>query len=110
MNFVLYELSTPFLNVHWMLDKLGKTGSDLQLHNGIALMTSFFGCRLVWGTYQTWLLTNDMLAAYRAGPVPKVLFGTYLVANTALACLNVLWFSKMVKTMRKRFDGKDHDR
>jgi hypothetical protein len=88
-----------------MLDKLGKTGSDLQLYNGIALMSTFFGCRLVWGTYQTWLLSNDMLAAWRVGPVPEVLFGTYILANAALTGLNFFWFSKMVKTMWRRFNG-----
>ena len=105
VSFVLYELSTPFLNVHWMLDKLGMTGSDAQLYNGMALMSTFFGCRLVWGSYQTWLLSHDMLAAWQAGPVPEVLFGTYLLANATLTGLNFFWFSKMVKTIRKRFSG-----
>lgn len=107
VNFVLYELSTPFLNIHWMLDKFGMTGSNLQLYNGLALMASFFGCRLVWGSYQTWLMTTDMLSAWRAGPVPRILFPTYLFANTTLTCLNFYWFSKMVQALRKRFQPKD---
>lgn len=77
VNFVLYELSTPFLDIHWWLDKLGMTGSNLQLVNGIALMGSFFGCRIAWGGWQTWLLSNDILSAwkeYRQGGcfAPKV--------------------------------------
>lgn len=106
VNFVLYELSTPFLNIHWTLDKFGMTGSNAQLYNGLALMTSFFGCRLAWGSYQTWLLTKDMLSAWRAGPVPQILFPTYLVANTTLTCLNFYWFNKMIKALRKRFETK----
>ncbi|OQO14641.1 hypothetical protein B0A48_00022 [Cryoendolithus antarcticus] len=110
VNFVLYELSTPFLNLHWMLNKLSPTPeeepSDLQVYNGVALVGTFFGCRLVWGTYQTWLLTQDMLSAWRAGPVPELLFGTYLLANTALTGLNFFWFSKMVGTLRKRLGGR----
>nr|OQO30715.1 hypothetical protein B0A51_01839 [Rachicladosporium sp. CCFEE 5018] len=110
VNFVLYELSTPFLNLHWMLNKLSPTPeeepSDLQVYNGFALVGTFFGCRLVWGTYQTWLLTQDMLSAWRAGPVPELLFGTYLLANTALTGLNFFWFSKMVGTLRKRLGGR----
>lgn len=106
VNFVLYELSTPFLNVHWMLDKLGMTGSNLQLYNGIALMSTFFGCRLVWGSYQTWLLTRDMITAWRSGPVPNLLFAVYLLSNTTLTCLNFWWFGKMISAMKKRFEPK----
>ena len=100
---MLYELSTPFLNIHWMLDKLGMTGSTVQLYNGIALITTFFGSRLVWGFYQTWLLSRDMYSAWQTGPVPQLLFSTYLLANTTLTCLNFYWFGKMVDALRKRF-------
>jgi hypothetical protein len=27
LNFILYEISTPFLNIHWFFDKLNMTGS-----------------------------------------------------------------------------------
>lgn len=51
--FILYELSSPFLNVHWFCDKLNMTGSKLQWYNGMILLATFFSCRLVWGTYQS---------------------------------------------------------
>lgn len=60
---MLYELSTPFLNVHWFCDKLGMTGSKLQLYNGIALLVTFFGCRIVWGTYSSFLIYSDIYKA-----------------------------------------------
>ena len=69
MSFVLYELSTPFLNIHWFCDKLGLTGSRLQLYNGIVLILMFFGCRNVWGTYSSALIYHDLYAAYKAGRV-----------------------------------------
>ena len=56
---MLYELSTPFLNIHWFCDKLGMTGSKLRMYNGIALLVTFFGCRIVWGTYPTVLIYSD---------------------------------------------------
>jgi hypothetical protein len=62
---VLYELSTPFLNIHWFLDKAGRTGSTVQLVNGICLIAAFFGCRLVWGNYQTVQLSLDALSAWK---------------------------------------------
>lgn len=64
LNFILYELSTPFLNVHWFCDKLGMTGSRVQLVNGILLLMTFFGCRLVWGTMQSVHIYQDMLTAW----------------------------------------------
>ena len=63
LNFVLYELSTPFLNMHWFLDKLNMTGSRLQLYNGITLLVSFFSCRILWGNYQSLRIYSDVLTA-----------------------------------------------
>jgi hypothetical protein len=62
--------STPFLNIHWyenvalgralrlmggelhtrMLDKTEQTGSPLQFVNGLILMITFAGARLVYGS------------------------------------------------------------
>lgn len=109
VNLVLYELSTPFVNIHWFLDKLGKTGSNLQLYNGICLISSFFGCRLVWGTYQTWLLSNDIFSAWQnheSGSSHTWLFLTYFIGNASLTGLNFFWFSKMISALRRRFEDK----
>ncbi|KAI2621052.1 DUF887-domain-containing protein [Hypoxylon sp. NC1633] len=59
-NFILWELSSPFLNIHWFFDKLGMTGSRAQLYNGLMLIFTFFSCRLVWGTYQSFLVARDL--------------------------------------------------
>lgn len=63
MSFILSELSTPFLNIHWFCDKLGMTGSKLQLYNGIALLFTFFACRVPRGTYQSILICSDIYKA-----------------------------------------------
>jgi hypothetical protein len=67
-TFILYELSSPFLNFHWFFDKLNMTGSWQQLVNGIALLSTFFGCRLVWGTYQSVRVYQDVWAALHHKP------------------------------------------
>jgi hypothetical protein len=59
-TFILYELSSPFLNFHWFFDKLEMTGSLPQFINGIFLISTFFGCRLVWGTYQSVRVYQDV--------------------------------------------------
>jgi hypothetical protein len=63
LNFILYEISTPFLNIHWFFDKLNMTGSRVQLFNGIALLTTFFGCRVLWGNYQSIRMYSDVWTA-----------------------------------------------
>ncbi|KAI0165954.1 TLC domain-containing protein [Xylariaceae sp. FL1272] len=68
-NFILWELSSPFLNIHWFFDKLGMTGSKAQLYNGLVLIATFFSCRLVWGTYQSFLVGLDIWAGIQSGPV-----------------------------------------
>ncbi|KAI9877141.1 MAG: hypothetical protein M1830_004691 [Pleopsidium flavum] len=71
-TFILYELSSPFLNFHWFFDKVNMTGSRAQLYNGILLLGSFFSCRLVWGTYQSIRVYQDVWAALQipGTPVP----------------------------------------
>ncbi|KAI8629296.1 TLC domain-containing protein [Xylariaceae sp. FL1651] len=67
-NFILWELSSPFLNIHWFFDKLGMTGSRAQLYNGLVLIATFFSCRLVWGTYQSVLVGYDIWAGIHSNP------------------------------------------
>ena len=107
LNFVLYELSTPFLNIHWFMDKLKMTGSRAQLINGIALILSFGCSRLLWGTYQSVRMYQDIWAAFKTPgglPVPPWLAIAYVLSNTTLSCLNFYWFGKMVHALKKRFD------
>ncbi|KAF2849922.1 DUF887-domain-containing protein [Plenodomus tracheiphilus IPT5] len=68
-TFILYELSSPFLNIHWFCDKLNMTGTTVQLVNGIALLFTFFSCRIVWGSYQSVRVFGDVYRAYNAGAV-----------------------------------------
>lgn len=140
-TFILYELSSPFLNIHWFCDKLALTGSTLQLINGIFLLLTFMSCRLFWGTYQSIRVFSDIWSAYHAGPIaplldpsndaksfpntttttptsdrsemmrfannqsiPLWLALAYLTSNIVLNGLNWFWFTKMIETLRKRFD------
>lgn len=36
------------------------TGSRTQWYNGMALLGTFFACRLVWGTWQSLIVYSDM--------------------------------------------------
>ncbi|KAL8663133.1 MAG: hypothetical protein Q9202_004170 [Teloschistes flavicans] len=71
-TFILYELSSPFLNFHWFFDKLHMTGSRPQWYNGILLLASFFSCRLLWGTYQSLRVYQDCWAALHVSTNPSI--------------------------------------
>ncbi|KAI1115194.1 TLC domain-containing protein [Nemania sp. NC0429] len=126
--FILWELSSPFLNIHWFFDKLSMTGSRAQLYNGLVLIATFFSCRLVWGTWQSVLVYRDLWAGIHQGPneldaaslparyadtmqfaaestaVPMWLAAIYVGSNLTLNSLNFYWFFKMIEAVRKRFD------
>ncbi|OAA65415.1 DUF887 domain containing protein [Niveomyces insectorum RCEF 264] len=129
-TFILYELSTPFLNAHWFFDKLNMTGTRPQLYNGIALIATFFSCRLIYGVYMSAWVYHDMWRALSDGPtpawvahnpasgnppavrayaagadaIPRWLFVLYVGSNLILNSLNVHWFFKMISAVRKRFE------
>ncbi|KAK2814487.1 hypothetical protein FQN49_008173 [Arthroderma sp. PD_2] len=65
-SFILYELSTPFLNFHWFFDKLNMTGCRAQWYNGMALLSVFFSCRLIWGSWNSFTVFFDIYKAFYA--------------------------------------------
>ena len=99
------------------------TGGNAQLVNGIALLGTFFGSRLVWGTYQSVKVYQDLghilrtpeseykSATYGSAmmrfseeqALPPLLAYTYLASNTLLMLLNFYWFWRMIETVTNRF-------
>ena len=55
--------------MHWFMDKLNMTGSIYQLINGIILISTFFFCRLVWGSVNSVLVFKDIWIAMQNGGV-----------------------------------------
>lgn len=112
---------------------MGMTGTKAQLYNGIVLIVTFFTARLIWGVWQSAVVWYDMyrglyaapnsefmsvtpadeilpgtedimMYAKEAGPLPGWLVAIYLGSNLTLTTLNCIWFSKMIKAIRKRFE------
>ncbi|KAM0754991.1 hypothetical protein T439DRAFT_284475 [Meredithblackwellia eburnea MCA 4105] len=100
-DFLIWELSTIFLNIHWFCDKFQMTGSKLQLVNGGFLLASYIGARLFWGTYNSYKL---MVLLFGAKSDPNVGWIRYLyvVINVGLNSLNFFWFRAMVLALKKR--------
>lgn len=103
----------------------------MQWYNGILLLGSFFACRLLWGTYQSIRVYQDVWAGlhydsdnppynpllkdaqayssegimrfFSGDKVPVWLAVVYLGSNIVLNTLNFYWFGKMIETVRSRF-------
>lgn len=98
------------------------TGTRAQLYNGIMLLFTFFTSRLVFGTYQSYLVLSDFWRGVGGTPslalrhlpwmaysndsttVPLWAFLAYFASNMTLNFLNFYWFFKMVSAVRKRFE------
>lgn len=100
---LFWESSTFFLNIHWFLDKTGRTGSTFQLINGIFLLLTFFCVRIVWGGYISYHFFHTLYDVRRE--IPWLYIPIYGLGNIALQALNWLWFGRMINALRKRFDG-----
>lgn len=84
-TFLLYELSSPFLNIHWFMDKLGMTGSLPQLINGVVLISMFTAARLCWGTVSSVFVFRDIYKAWKHGIITPELLASDAGANPQLA-------------------------
>ncbi len=60
------------------------TGSKLQFYNGLILVSTFFGCRLVWGTWQSARVYADMYRAVYSSPDAGYLAAVHGNATTLL--------------------------
>ncbi|PKI83193.1 hypothetical protein MVES_002932 [Malassezia vespertilionis] len=60
--FVIWEASTPFLNIHWFLDKMGKTGTKAQFVNSLFLLASYMASRMVLGAVCAYNLVYHLCA------------------------------------------------
>lgn len=104
-HFLLFEISTPFLNVNWFASHLpeGTIPFSVQKINGVFLLASFFFARIVWGFLQAGRVFNDMFLGgqdyVRLHPL-WVDIGS-LSSNMALNFLNVYWFYKMLRLAKR---------
>ncbi|TFK42345.1 TLC domain-containing protein [Crucibulum laeve] len=105
---LLWEASTFFLNIHWFLDKTNRTGTNFQLINGILLLCTFFGVRLVYGGTISIKFFLTLLDVRHDIPLTYTL--VYGLGNAVLQGLNWMWFTKMIAALKKRFQGTSAER
>jgi len=105
--FLLYELSSPFLNIHWFCDKLDLTGSIYQAINGALLTSTFFACRICWGQYSSYQVFHDIYLALSAGhSQPPTLVSDAEVRNSRSGDLSLAYADS--KTQTTAFMGTEY--
>ncbi|KIM30959.1 hypothetical protein M408DRAFT_38508, partial [Serendipita vermifera MAFF 305830] len=88
-RFLLWELSTPFLNLNWFFDRSPLKGTTIHFVNGLALLVSFFFARLVYGSYMSYNFYQSIIA--NRADIPPTLFWVYTFGNILLNGLNWFW-------------------
>lgn len=104
-GFLLWEASTPFLNIHWFLDKVDLTGSLYQLVNAFFLLLTYILARLTFGVYNSysWFRHVNFPAHPHVPAIPLGIKLFYSIGNVTLNTLNFLWFKAMIAAVLKRF-------
>ncbi|KAI9365443.1 TLC domain-containing protein [Zopfochytrium polystomum] len=91
--FLMFELSTPFLNAHWILTKMGILGPRLKNILQALVYIIFFFARILFGLYQSFQYFGDVRAKW--DHIPFFIVVMYSIANVVLNSLNLFWFFKM---------------
>lgn len=100
IRFLIFELSTIFLNLHWFMDKLNVKSPVLNAANSIALLFSFFGARIVFGLYESSVYYRAVFANFDKFPFwAFILFSS---SNVTLTGLNFLWFYKLSRAAYRK--------
>lgn len=104
---LLFESSTPWLNVRYFLLKLKKTDSKLFTLVQIGFGLTFFASRLLWGGYicvgLMWFLYFDDSELSQNIPAHSRLVFSVILPLTALNCF---WFFSNINNIIKRSKNK----
>lgn len=103
--FLIYELSTPFVQLHWMFTRSpkGMWSDKLITINGLFLIVAFLFVRIIWGVYAT--IKSIFLCWPQREYYPIWVLPTVYVLNLGFQFLNFMWFSKMIKIATRSITG-----
>lgn len=108
--FLIFELSTPFVNVNWFASKLPSNffNENVVLVNGLMLICTFFWVRIVWSLSAFYALFKCMsvLWAETESYSYKACIVTTTVMKFLLDILNIFWLYKMILIARKKLNNK----
>lgn len=104
--FLMYEVSTPFVHLHWFADKL-QFSKTFKHINGILLFVTFLIARILSGTWHSVLLAQDIWKLRS-----ELNLGVCLaigVCNILSHALNYSWFVILIREIRKEMSAPEKD-
>jgi len=96
--FLISETTTPGINLRWFLDVAGKKNSKAYIVNGVAMFITWLMVRIVLFIYLFYHILTNYDQVKQMDTFACVLIS---VAPTILFTMNVIWFSKIVKGLKK---------
>lgn len=102
-RFLLFEVSTIFIDMHWFLEKLGYGGSTIIMVNDAAALIAYMFVRLVFGSYLTLKFLRDLHTMWSHVPLFFSLIS--LLGNVTTHTLNFYWFYKLGRSAYRTMFG-----
>ncbi|KAE7995986.1 hypothetical protein FH972_000737 [Carpinus fangiana] len=100
---LISEVTTPEINMRWFLDTAGMKRSFAYLINGVLIFFAWLAARILLFVYMFYhvYLHYDQVIQMQT-------FGYFLVfvVPSALAIMNLMWFGKIVKGLKKTIAKK----
>lgn len=93
-RFLVFEVSTIFVDLHWILEKLGFIQTPLQLVNDLLALVGYLVVRFGFGFYNSFLVLKDLWIGGRAQFSVRFICGAILL-NVITHSLNIFWFYKL---------------
>lgn len=95
---LISEVTTPEINMRWFLDTAGLKRSNAYLINGVVIFFAWLVARIllfVYMFYHVYLHYDQVIQMHTIG------FLLVFAVPSALATMNLMWFGKIVKGLRK---------
>ncbi|KMZ70847.1 Transmembrane protein 56 [Zostera marina] len=99
------EVTTPFVNLRWYLDRADKKDYKIYLYNGAALFLGWLIARVLLFVY---FFTHLYLHFDQAKTIFSLGFYNLLITPSLLAMMNVYWFWKITKGLIKNVSKTKH--
>lgn len=101
---LISEATTPGINFRWFLDTAGMKKSTLYLMNGVMMLFSWMVVRImlfIYVFYHEYVHFDQIVKMHRFG------FLLVVVVPSLLTIMNMMWFGKIVKGLRKTMNKID---
>ncbi|XP_020573120.1 transmembrane protein 56 [Phalaenopsis equestris] len=95
---LISETTTPGINMRWFLDTTGMKRSGVYLINGVLMFFAWLAARIllfIYLFYHIYLHYDEVLQMHAFG------YFLALVVPSALFIMNVMWFLKILKGLKK---------